>query len=174
MPAALRHSPGSSVLTGIQQYPQEPRAEPGSASPVTSKSVPNIENQSWLDPSSSSCFQQHAVTHRGMWTGEAQKATEERNIPERKLKLKKHCLIPLSCSKEVHTGCCWCWSPVLIPCLCCSSEHQQQLRSCSHRHSLPSILLIVHEPSAVLWDPAPLSSKPSFSPQLYHCTPHTL
>lgn len=96
-----RHSPAPTGTSGpsLDQHHQP-------ASPVTSKSVPNIENQAWLDASSSN-FQQQAVAHRGIWTGEAQKATEERNIPDRKLKqglCPKHCLVP----RKYHTGCCWC------------------------------------------------------------------
>lgn len=72
-----RHSPAPPGTSGLSldQHHQP-------ASPVTSKFVPNIENQSWLDLKSF-CFQQHAVAHRRAWTGEAQKATEKRNIPER-------------------------------------------------------------------------------------------
>lgn len=94
-----RHSPAPTGTSGLSL---DQHRQP--ASPVTSKFVPNIENQSWLDFNSSFCFQQHAVAHRRAWTGEAQKATEKRNIPERKLKqglCPKHCLVPLSCSKEL-------------------------------------------------------------------------
>lgn len=131
-----RHSPAPPGTSGLSL---DQHRQP--ASPVTSKFVPNIENQSWLDLNSSFCFQQHAVAHRRAWTGEAQKATEKRNFSFLKGNLSRGsapntALFLFLVPRNYHTGCCSWWTPVPIPCLCCFSEHQQQPRSRSHRHSL--------------------------------------
>lgn len=118
--AALKHSPGSSVLTGIHQHQQNQRAEPGSAPPGSISSYQQICSQYRKLILAGSqlllLLQQRAVAHRGIRTDEAQKATEERNIPERKPKQQLCPNTPLFLflvPRKHHAGCCWCWSPVL-------------------------------------------------------------
>lgn len=176
MHTALSHSPGSSVLTGIHQHRQNQQAEPGSAPPGSISSYQQICSQYrklilagsqllLLLPAACSCSQGDPD-----WWGTKCHRGEEHPWRETKAAALPQTLpwFPFLVPRKHHAGCCS-NSVCAVPVGTSSSWGAAATGTAS-----ASILLIVHEPSAVLWDPAPLSSKPSFSPRLYHCTTHTL